>query len=79
MIQGSRPEHPFQHEYEPITSDESDLNVRIYFASGGYEDRRYDVGSEDAMLTAEHVVEWSSERVRVTYTRADDRVEPQTK
>ena len=79
MIRGTRPDKAFHHEYEPISNDENDFNIRIHFAYGGSEDRRYEVSEDGATLATEHTSPSSIGRIRVEYTRVDNDTEPPKK
>jgi hypothetical protein len=79
MVRGTRPDKPFHHEYEPIANDENDFNVRIHFAYGDTEDRRYEVSKEPSRLITKHVASTSAERIRLEYTRVGDDTEPPRK
>jgi hypothetical protein len=79
MIRGTRPDKHFHHAYEPISNNENDFNVRIHFAYGGSEDRRYEVGKDGSTLATERMASSSIGRIRVEYIRVDDDTEPAKK
>ena len=79
LVQASRPEHAFTHRYEVLAEgrDGDSVQVRMWFVSGRTEARRYSVQAGGQRLTCNDVSPSLHTEIEVSYTRVDDRVEPE--
>lgn len=79
LVQASRPEHAVTHRYEVLAEgpDDDSVQVRMWFVSGRTEARRYSMQAGGQRLTCNYISPSLHTEIEVSYSRVDDRVEPE--